>query len=262
MRAVEEYVRATQLPERAAPRAQVLRPSATPARTASGGLAAIRPEAQTPFDQYTPLGEGDGGTGLATILPVSNTGATSNKLSDNGAFPSVVGQLPVKFTQIQFGQVRLARVHFDGANLAGIRLLPPVDENVGGSRVFECRAVITFGEKFLDFRPIEATLHHFMAVFYMTGRIVSPGTFAKTTINSRFSSEYGSSNWFNLQEALSEKNLPGFNSEKGSAGEFLNNRFLAASYRATDAMFTSGLIVDLLYDELTGRAHFPNVNYI
>ena len=59
MRVVEEYVRATQLPDRAEPRAQVLRPSVTPASTASGGLAAIRPEAQTPFDAYLP----SGGTG-------------------------------------------------------------------------------------------------------------------------------------------------------------------------------------------------------
>lgn len=49
MRVVEEYVRATQLPEQSPRRATVLRTSATPARTAGGGLAGVRPEAQTPF---------------------------------------------------------------------------------------------------------------------------------------------------------------------------------------------------------------------
>jgi len=262
MRQLEQYVRGSQLPDLKPKRPALLRPSSIPARTASGGLGSSRGEAQTPFDNFVPAGDAEVGNGSATVLTVLDTGATSNKLSGNGAFPSVVAQLPVKSTQLRFGQVQLARVHFEGANLAGVRLLPPLDEVVSGPRIFECRVVITFGEKFLDFRPIETSLHHSMAVFYMTGRIVSPGAFARPTINSRFVHNYGSSNWLNLQQAISEKSLPGFNSEKYSSGRFVNDSFLAASYRASDDVFTSGLIVDILYDEMTGRAHFPNLNFI
>lgn len=49
MRQLEQYVRGSQLPEPKPKRPALLRSSAVPARTASGGLGAARGEAQTPF---------------------------------------------------------------------------------------------------------------------------------------------------------------------------------------------------------------------
>lgn len=49
MRQLEQYVRGSQLPEPKPKRPALLRPSAVPARTASGGLGSARGEAQTPF---------------------------------------------------------------------------------------------------------------------------------------------------------------------------------------------------------------------
>ncbi len=222
----------------------------------------MRPEAQTPFDNYVPETDDVGGdSGAVKSLIASNTGETSNKLG-GFASQSVVGQVPVKSAQLRFGEARLARAHFDGANLAGLRLLPPIGDTHGGQRLFECRVLMTFGEKHLNFSPIQTRYHNFMAAIYMTGRIVSPGVHAQPTINERLIHNYGSQGWVNLQDALSQKGLPGFNSEKDATGKFVNNNFFAASYGASDEIFTSGVVVDLIYDERTGRVHVPNVNFI
>jgi hypothetical protein len=49
----EEYIRTTQLPNSGSPRTKILAPTrSSTARTAGGGVAAIRPRGQTPFDAF------------------------------------------------------------------------------------------------------------------------------------------------------------------------------------------------------------------
>lgn len=133
MRQLEQYVRGSQLPDLKPNRPALLRPSAVPARTASGGLGSARGEAQTPFENYVPATDGGGSSGDVTPLPVGDVTLLNHSSGT-----------PIDISQASSVVLRMnSRLHIFPFTVSA--------RSPGGSRVWKCDVFIEPGGVPLQF---------------------------------------------------------------------------------------------------------------